>query len=530
MDIHAKQQIVLEKVIWKIDCSKNHQDFSTVFSNGFQSWSESREYTFDEKIPKLKGIAFPLMKYYGDYHFPQIKGGKGNIHSWTYTYLRHKKGNEITLLASLTERMAYTIFKYDANKKELTIEKDCGGLELSHSYPVLEFIQVTGKDKTVFDQWFSISEIKRPKVKPAFGWTSWYNYYTKINEEIILGNLNAFSDKKIPLDIFQIDDGYQQRVGDWLQINTAKFPKGMKHIADAIHKKKTKAGLWLAPFVAEGQSEVFLKNKDWFLKDDKGKPVAVGYNPMWSGWFYALDIYHPKVREYLTSVFHVVLQQWGFDMVKLDFLYGAAVFPRRDKTRGQIMTDGMEFLRQVCGDKIILGCGVPLGPAFGRVDYCRIGADIHLSWEHGLLKFFNNRERVSTMIALRSVLGRWQLNNHAFLNDPDVFILRKEKNKLTPIQQNTIVTLNAILGRLIFTSDNIEEYDEEQLCELQAARKWMYSEVEQVRQLSDYYEISFQNEGKYYKAYANLWNKKTRIGLGNGSLELEPYETIILKA
>ncbi len=30
--------------------------------------------------------------------------------------------------------------------------------------------------------------------------------------------------------------------------------------------------------------------------------------------------------------------------------------------------------------KIILGCGVPLMPAFGKVDFCRIGADVDLEW------------------------------------------------------------------------------------------------------------------------------------------------------
>ena len=66
------------------------------------------------------------------------------------------------------------------------------------------------------------------------------------------------------------------------------------------------------------------------------------------------------------------------------------------------MNDTMTFLRNSCGDKLILGCGVPLGSAFGLVDYCRIGADIHLEWEHKLLKFLENRERVSTCLLYTS--------------------------------------------------------------------------------------------------------------------------------
>ncbi len=529
LDIHPKEPIVLEKVILIIDCSKGN-DFHRIFSNGFQSWSESREYDFNEEIPSLMALANPFMKFYGDYHFTQIKKGKGNIHSWTYTYLRNKDGKHLNLWASVNERTGYTLFNYDANKKELTIEKDCEGLELSHSYPALEIVELMGLDNPIFEQWFSFFNLKKPKVKAAFGWTSWYNYYTKINEVIILKNLNSFIEKNIGLDIFQIDDGYQERVGDWLRVDKEKFPKGMKNIADAIHAQNVKAGIWLAPFVVEKKSKIFQENKDWILKDEKGKLISGGFNPMWSGNFYALDIYHPEVRNYLSTVFHTLLIKWGFDMVKLDFLYVASVIPRKDKTRGQIMSDAMEFLRQVCGDKIILGCGVPLGPAFGLVDYCRIGADIHLSWEHALLKIVNNRERVSTMVAMRSVLGRWQLNNRAFINDPDVFILREKNNKLSPTQQNTILTLNSILGKLIFTSDDIGNYSDEQLSELLSAKKWMSSEVENVRELKGYYEISFKNDNMNYKAYANLWKEAVMINLHKGKMELEAFETIVLKS
>jgi alpha-galactosidase len=524
--IHPKQKILLKKVRIEIDI--NTADFLKVFSNGYQSWSESREFDFNEDVPQLRKIAFPFMKYYGDYTFQNIQRGKGIIHSWTYTYLRNKN-NKINLFASLNESTGYTLFIYDANKNQLIIEKDCTNLELSHSYPALEIAMLNGNEKEVFGQWFAKSGIKKPTVKPASGWTSWYNYYTKINEEIILKNLNAFKEKNIEIDIFQIDDGYQKRVGDWLDIHEDKFPKGMKALADSIHKNGTKAGLWLAPLVAEKKSSLFKNRKDLFLKDQEGKLVSAGLNPMWSGDFYPLDIYNKEVREYLSGVFYTVLHKWGYDMVKLDFLYAAAIISRPNKTRGQVMSDTMEFLRQICGDKIILGCGVPLGSSFGLVDYCRIGADIHLSWEHRALKWCHNRERLSTMSALRSVLGRWQLNNHAFLNDPDVFILRDENNKLSATQQNTILTLNSILGKLIFTSDFIGDYSDEQLSEYLQTRKWIKSEVESVLEKNGYYEICFTNEGESFKAYANLWKKEVSISVKSGVLNLEGFETMVLK-
>jgi hypothetical protein len=39
-----------------------------------------------------------------------------------------------------------------------------------------------------------------------------------------------------------------------------------------------------------------------------------------------------------------------------------------------------KFLRECVGNKMILGCGVPLlAAANGTTDYCRIGPDIHLN-------------------------------------------------------------------------------------------------------------------------------------------------------
>ncbi len=524
--IHAKQKITLKKVVAIVDCQ--NKNIHKIFSNGFQSWSESREYSPSEEIPNLISFTKPFMQNYGDYFF-NLKRGKGKIHSWTYTYLKENQKNNIQLFASLNERTGYTIFTYDHSSQKLIIEKDCEGLELSHSFPALEFIHLNGKNNDVFEQWFNTFEIQKPKVKPAIGWTSWYHYYTKINEEIILKNLNAFSEKNIKIDFFQIDDGYQNRVGDWLDIHTEKFPKGMKYIADKIHGKNIKAGLWLAPFVVEKKSKIFQQHQEWLLKDEKGKLISAGYNPMWSGHFYILDIYNSQVKEYLSGVFFTIFNKWNFDMVKLDFLYAAAILPRKNKTRGQVMFDAMEFLRKTCTNKIILGCGVPLGAAFGQVDYCRIGADIHLSWEHQLLKLLNNRERVSTIAALRSVLGRWQLNNRAFLNDPDVFILRNNKNKLSPIQQNTILTINTLLGKLIFTSDDISEYSDEQLDEFRSIYKWINSEIENVIQDNNYYEIYFINNNIQYCAYSNLNSKSFQKKIKNTTLQLEPFETMILR-
>ena len=111
-------------------------------------------------------------------------------------------------------------------------------------------------------------------------------------------------------DRFQIDDGWEPKVGDWLETDTQKFPHGLKGMVQEIHASGFQAGLWLAPFVCEKDSALFRQHPDWLLKVD-GKPWCCGSN--WSS-FYALDIDNPAVLDYLRRVFDRVLNDWGFEM------------------------------------------------------------------------------------------------------------------------------------------------------------------------------------------------------------------------
>ncbi len=94
----------------------------------------------------------------------------------------------------------------------------------------------------------------------------------------------------------------------------------------------------------------------------------------------------------------------------------------------------MALLRSWCGDKLILGCGVPVMPAFGIVDYCRVGCDVGLDWDDVWYMRLFHRERVSTKQSIGNTIFRRQLNRRAYGSDPDVFFLREENCKLTAQQ------------------------------------------------------------------------------------------------
>lgn len=533
------KQSALQLEDCEIELEYDYKKTDRIFLNGYQTWTESREFAPNEKIPPLNKFLSPInrryqFKQYGDYFFYPYSGKKGDLHSYTYSYIRDKE--QIEFIGSLSEKTGYTIIQHQTPKKTLFIKKDCKGLVIDSDYQIFDILLCNGKEDYVFDLYFQLMGVTPPKYGDAVGWTSWYNYYTDINEEIILENLNAFVENQIPVDIFQIDDGYQQAVGDWL-ITNAKFPLGMKGVADQIKEKGFKAGLWLAPFVCEKNSELFKNNKSWLLKDEFGKPIVAGFCHLWSGRFYALDIGHPEVRNYLKQVFQKVLDEWGFDMVKLDFLYAAALKPKKNKTRGQVMCEGMELLRELVGDKIILGCGVPLGPSFGLVDYCRIGSDIALKWEDHILKDgIRYRERVSTYNALMNAIGRRHLNGRAFVNDPDVYLLRDENISMSITQKRTLLILNVLFGGLLFTSDNLNSYYLDNMDLYRSQFPVKERNIQSVTEKKGVYTTHFHSEEKEYLILSNLNHRPTSVKIPDGlyfgdevlyknKVKLLPYET-----
>ncbi len=424
--------------------------------NGFQSWTESYWRHPQDYIPQLRRIAQPLMGYYGDYHIPWISRKKGHLHSWSWTEWRVKDATPI-LLASLNETTAFTCFQWQQAHNRLKVESDCRGWEITEPVVLLDFLVLEGAVKEVYDAWASALEMPALRAQPARGWTSWYQHYTNISEQVISDNLKAFQGREQPLDYFQIDDGYQTAVGDWLSIK-GNFPRGMKAMAEEIRATGAIPGLWLAPTVVDKRSQLLNDHPEWILKDAKGKPLKAGYNPMWGGWFYAMDTQHPGWQAHFRDVFRTVVEDWGYGLIKLDFLYAACIFPTPAKTRAQVMHELLVNLRQWAGDAYLLGCGTPLASGFGLFDYCRIGADIHLKWEHRMLRWFRHRERVSTLAAMRSVLGRWPLAGRMWRNDPDVYLLREENLQLKPEEKSLVHRLNTLLGELLFTSDNASSY------------------------------------------------------------------------
>ena len=450
--ILAKKDLVLTRgKLSEVHHFENDDVFPT---NGYQSWTDTRERTFKERnkerdpnrIPKLLRNIYHFERY-GDGVFYPYK--PNSVHGYDIFYV---KGNKELFSFNYNYKTAYVIYEIHLKKKELDILSDVYGLAVKK-----------GQEVTVYDLYFcndfheGLKDFQRAftleDTTKIFGYTSWYNYYQNISEDIILRDLDALDSR---FNLFQIDDGYETFVGDWLDIDPVKFPNGLKPIVDKIHAKGYKAGIWLAPFVGETKSKLFKEHTDWFKHDEDGAISSCGGN--WSG-FYALDLDKEEVREYVRKCLQYYVDL-GFDFFKLDFLYASMIAPTPGKTRAMMSDESYQLVRDILKGKLILGCGANCFSSYRKFDYLRIGPDVSLKFDDVWYMKYMHRERISTKITLQNTIYRSYFNKHLFLNDPDVFLLRKDNISLNDKQKESLLTINALFGSVLMTSDNISTYDE----------------------------------------------------------------------
>ncbi len=311
-----------------------------------------------------------------------------------------------------------------------------------------------------------------PRIPPAplSGWCSWYNYYAAIDEAAIRRELRgaaAARDKYgLPLQLFQIDDGFTPEMGDWLVVKP-QFPRGMAPLLAEIRAAGFRPGLWIAPFVVGNRSRLYQEHPDWVVQDrEAGGPLVQMrfYGEFrWhkrSEEYYILDATHPDAFAYLRQVFRTWRQVWGCDYFKTDFMhFGSehgpehARYHRPGLTRIEIWRRVATMIREEIGEALWLGCGCPLWPAVGLVDAMRIGRDMVVSWDG---------ER-----AARSILGDLQRRNFAngilWQMDPDCLLLRERFHHLDDGELRALALYAGLAGGALITSDSLAELPPERL-------------------------------------------------------------------
>ena len=108
---------------------------------------------------------------------------------------------------------------------------------------------------------------------PPWIYNTWEPFERGINHDIALELIEAAG--AMGMDVFTIDDGWQQEYGE-NAVNLTAFPGGLQPILDAVEAKGMRLGLWI-PIAAIGTgTATYREHPEWASQDRDGKVKTTG--------------------------------------------------------------------------------------------------------------------------------------------------------------------------------------------------------------------------------------------------------------
>ncbi|MFF3883869.1 glycoside hydrolase family 36 protein [Streptomyces sp. NPDC001914] len=375
-----------------------------VHEEGWQSWSPSGSYALDATPYRPTNDNWATVCYRpGRTVPPGAFQGEGLL------ALDPGDGSPVRLWAAPDPAAAVPSIRLTVQDGRAGISADGPVTESSYSGP--DGIQ------GALAAWADALAVPAPRPAPTV-WCSWYEYFTAVTEGDIHENLHAMDTLDLPVDVVQIDDGYQSALGDWLTLS-GRF-RSRAALADAIRARGRRPGIWTAPFLVAPHSELAALHPEWLVRDAAGAPLHAGHN--WNHDLYALDTTHPGARAYLTDVF-ATLRAEGYDYFKTDFLYAGALDGVRH-SGGDALTayrDAIALIREAIGpDAHLLGCGAPILPSIGLFDAMRVSPD---TAPHRRPEADDYSQPGQDAAEFTGAGRQWQ-HRRLWINDPDCLMAR----------------------------------------------------------------------------------------------------------
>lgn len=477
-DYTAKENSIIDKINIGnfVDIRKYPLKNAWINIGGWQSWNPAFEIELEKKQPSL---VCHFIKGWNQYLvFPESQNtpSKNIVLGQFVCYLRWDDFYLVFVSAGNIKRTLPPVqFIFDRKQNTVSIEICDKGNEWKTGditaeieiFTANSFFDCKEKLSDIFGK-NHFDKIKSLGKNPG-GWESWYNHYSNIDAKLIEEDLeklyatkNIITQESYSSIVFQIDDGWEKALGDW-DYSRERFPEGFTRINEQIESKGYIPGLWIAPFIIDARSKTATEHPDWILKNEKGKNVLAGYNPLWgqNGNFYCLDLSRDDVISYLDDVMVNIIENWGFRYIKLDFLYAGMLYGNyTNKTASyKIYTRAIKMLTARTKNKngqavTYLGCGLPFELSFKYLPLSRIGCDTYEHWENKKVRMINWNGRNEAYLNLKDSLGHALWNKIIFANDPDVIFIRSENCSLTENEKLLIAGINTMFGSQLMYSDD----------------------------------------------------------------------------
>lgn len=377
-------------------------------------------------------------------------GGPALVVGWLS---QHRQYGVIQASKDLTTVAMHVSFDNTLMKKAIETDWAYAELVSPHGYdeePMVHFLHAVASHN-----------VARPLENGPIltGWCSWYHYYLNITAANLRDNFVKLQgmNNKVPTNVAIVDDGYMTAWGDWNSLKPNKFPDGLKGVADDIRACGMRPGLWLAPFAADKNSKLAKQHPDWIIRNDEGR---IANSAHCGKWFYALDVTNPHVREYVYSCIRRAVRDWGFSVLKIDFLYAACLKGNGKYdlsiSRAEAMTLALQTIRAAAGtDVFLIGCGCPIGPAIGYIDANRISADTGPTWIPTFpLPYWDNGTLPALRAMIRNSISRAPMGHRWWHNDPDCLLLGKT-TKLSDLEVASAASIVAMTCGMLLLSDDL---------------------------------------------------------------------------
>jgi hypothetical protein len=322
-----------------------HPDTLRVYRHGWQSWSPTMS---------LHGAALDLRSPVPILSPERPSDTPGQFQSDDVGVLPAPLGGRSVLCGAISARDFISQVYVDASARNLDARCLADGVILTPGDSIwseLFIVDACGAPQQQLERYGDALGREmgaRVPLSTPSGWCSWYYYYTQVTEDDVIRNLRFLEQhrRELPIETVQIDDGYQADIGDWLTVNE-KFPHGMRWLASQIREAGFTPGIWLAPFLLAESSRTFADHPDWVVRHEAGMPLVAQRN--WDRNCYGLDGSHPAARAWLEDLLGEITNGWGYDYLKIDFLFGGAIAGRRhdvNETRVQAYRQALAAVRE----------------------------------------------------------------------------------------------------------------------------------------------------------------------------------------
>ncbi|MBP3428346.1 MAG: alpha-galactosidase [Clostridia bacterium] len=355
---------------------------------------------------------------------------------------------------------------------------------------------------------------------PPSVFCTWYYYGLTVTQEDVMSNLEQIEQKKLPFDVFQIDEGWEKTLG-WWEANE-KFPMPMEEIAARIRAAGLIPGIWTSPFVAKETAPVWQEHPDWVLRDHNGQPCIF---PMNDTTYWVFDITVPETRDYFTELYRHLTFDWGYTYHKLDFTRAAVIYEDADYhdkhiTPARAYYEAVAAIRRGMGEEAyFLMCGGLYDPIIGLVDAQRSGSDVLSMWSSTINKGGKTAPYTIKQSLLRAYMNAW------WHNDPDALMIRRNETMerglrltyglLTDDEVRTVVVNQLTGGGIVCSTEPLARIDKDRLLELRRILPPMERQVQPIRLMDsgrfpDRVRVTYPQDGRVLIALIN-WSDTEAI-------------------